>query len=352
MGYLRAPHGDGKVIWIKAGASRESVRLGVELLGAIRGKRVDVRLALTFQNDYADILEPRVSGLREIGLGFGPCDLPRVVRRTLRRLQPFGLVIADAHPSPNLLAAAVARGSHVVAFNSGPTGVAVEAAYPHSQRQADAWEASGLARYLAPAADPLSLFAEAQVDATLKSLVGGAGELALWWWLGRRDQLHDFVAAWKASRLSSDGILFVSALDDPARSEGLPDVELKMSTWGRHGLDPGTVAWVDVARWRPAVSSAVTAAHCADLDRLHLWDSLMGGPALTASQSVIAEYPKLEPCAVACDDPSQTLAEWARFRAEPIHARQSGDRARRVVWEERREVQAVLQEFLQRVFDW
>jgi hypothetical protein len=41
-----------------------------------------------------------------------------------------------------------------------------------------------------------------------------------------------------------------------------------------------------------------------------------------------------------------------RLAGEPIRARQAGDRCRRAVWDERRRVQTVLPELLQRVFDW
>ena len=188
MGYLRPPMGEGgKVIWIKGGGSRDSVRLAVELMGAIRQKRLDVRLALTFEADYADILEPRVAGLRKIGLGYGPCDIPRVVRRTLDRLQPLAIVLVDTELHPNLLREAGRRGIHLAAYSTPPGEVPLEAAYPLDEAQAEAWRASGLAVHLASPADPLSLFVETQVDTTLKSLVARGEEgRELWWWHGPR----------------------------------------------------------------------------------------------------------------------------------------------------------------------
>ncbi len=352
MGYLRAPQGDGKVLWIKAGGSRDSVRLGAELLGAIRRKRLDVRIALTFERDYADILEPRVRGLRKIGLGYGPSDLPSVARRTLRRLAPLGLVLADTRPSPNLQAAATEAGVHVVAFNTDPASTPIEAAYPCDARQVEQWRTSGLATHLAQAADPLSLFVEAQADTTLRTLVTGGRELELWWFLGAGDELAGFIDAWRRSPLAGSGILFVSDLESQAAGTDLSSAGVRISAWAREGLAPGTVVWVDDQRWCPAVGTSVLAAHCAVLDRPHLWSVLAGGPALTASQSVRDEYRNLDPCIIATGGTEQTLAGWAQLRDEPIRARQSGDRCRRLVWEERRRVEAVLQEFLQRVFDW
>lgn len=352
MGYLRPPQGRGKVLWIKAGRSRESVRLGAELLGAIRRKRLDIRIALTFEHDYSEILEPRVRGLRNIGLGYGPSDLPSVVRRTLRRLDPLGIVLADAYCSPNLQVAAADSGAHIVAFNTDPASVSLEAAYPSDEYQAARWSSSGLAGYLAPAADPLSLFVEAQADATLKTLVTGGGDIELWWWLGGRAERSAFVDAWKRSELAASGVLFVSALEPDREMPQRSRIDLAISTWRREALGPGTIVEVDDERWGPAVSSAVKAVHCAGLDRTHLWECLTGGPALTASQTVLDEFPRLKACAVASGGPEQTLTRWLELRAEPIRVRHLGDCCRRLFWEERRRVQAVLGELLQRIFDW
>lgn len=353
LGYLRSPVGDGKVLWIKSGGSRASVRLGLELLGAIRDKRLDLRIALTFEQDYRDLIEPRVRGLRKIGLGYGPADLPAIARRTLKRLSPLGLILADAHPSPNLLASAASRSVRLIAFNTEPNSVPVEAAYPRDAAQHERWARSGLAGHLAPAADPFSLFTESQVDVTLKTLVRAGRELELWWWLGPRRELAAFASAWRGSALAESGVLFVSDLEELDERKTSPvGVDLRISAWDRRGLAAGSVVWVDTPSWQPAVSSAALAAHCTGLDRAQLWDCLTGGPAVSASEPVRASFPALAGCAEPIDSAEGILTYWMRLASEPIRARQAGDRCRRAVWDERRRVQTVLPELLQRVFDW
>lgn len=350
MGFLRPPVGEsGKVIWIKGGGSRDSVRLAVELLGAVRQKRLDVRLALTFEEDFADIVEPRVSGLRKIGLGYGPCDLPGVVRRTLDRLQPLAIVLVDTEPHPNLLREAARRGMRLVAYNTPPSALQVEAAYPVDEAQAAAWAEAGTAAHVAPPADPLSLFVEAQVDTTLKSLVARGEEgRELWWWHGAAAQGPEFVAAWRASALGANGVLFVSACDTPA-----PDgVDLSISRWGREPLPAGAVVGIDDARWRPAVASAVSGAYLADADRFALWEALAAGAPMVGGAALLARFPQLASVIETGAAPAQVLQAWAAFAAEPIAARKRGDACRRIAWDERRRLQSVLNEFLQRVFDW
>lgn len=349
MGYLRPPLGQGRVLWIKAGGSRESVLLAAELLGAIRGKRLDLRLALTFEEDYADIIEPRVRGMRKIGLGYGPCDLPRVARRTLRRLDPMGLLVVGAPPPERLLQAAARAGTHLVAVDCPPADTPVEAAYPADAAQAGAWAARGTAAHVAPAADLLSLLVEAQVDTTLRSLVCGPRELHLWWWQGPASGLQAFVAAWRRSALA-EGVLFVSP-PGPATLAPAPGL-MPISAWRREPLAPGTVVLVDDPRWRPAVASAAAGAHLEASDRRGLWEALAGGCALTGSADLVATHPRLEAAVSVCADPAQVLAAWEEDRDSPLAARRRGDACRRLLWEERRRAQTVLEALLQRVFDW
>ncbi len=354
MGYLRAPGGTGRVVWIKAGGSRESVRLGVELLGAIRQKRLDVRLVLTFEEDYADILEQRVRGMKKIGLGYGPCDLQAVVKRTLARLEPFAIVLVDTQPHRHLLELAKARDLHVVAFNTPPSKSALEAAYPVDELQAAAWREQGTAQYVAPAADPLSLFVEAQVDTTLKSLVCGGEECPLWWWHDALGSLPQVIRAWRESALAENGVLFVSGADAPRIDESAVPrgVDVRISLWQRDALEPGCIVLVDDPRWLPAVGSGASATHLAQASRFTLWEALAGGSALTVSQHLLKQFPRLHNVVDALDDIPSVFSAWQEHAASPFEARQRGDACRRLFWDERRQLQSVMDEFLQRVFDW
>ncbi|APZ42655.1 glycosyltransferase N-terminal domain-containing protein [Acidihalobacter ferrooxydans] len=343
-GYLLAPKGEGKVIWFKAGGTAESVLLACELLGALREKRLDVRLALTFERDDADIIEPRVRGLRKIGLGYGPGDRPAAVARVMERLSPFGLILVDTAPRPNLLKAASAAGTHVVAFNTAPGAVAVEAAYPVDAAQASAWIDAGLADAVAEPVDPLALFVEAQADTTLHSLVAaGQDDLKLWWWHGPDTERADFVRRWRASTLAADSVLFVSG-----DAFNVAVADLRISAWDRSALPPGRVVALDDSRWTAAVASAVDAGYLGTPQRRVYWQALAGNSAFCVAPT----HPLADAPLPVAADADAVLRDWSMLREAPAAARQRGDAGRRRFWDERRHAKQVMDEFLQRAFDW
>lgn len=350
LGYLRPPDGEGRLVWIKAGGTRDSVRLGVELMGAIRQKRHDLRLVLTFEEDYADILEPRVAGMRKIGLGFGPCDRPAAVRRTWQRFEPFGVILVDSAFPEHLARRADAAGAHLLAFNTAPGQAPVEAAYPVDVAQAAAWEAAGTAGYVAAPADPHSLFVEAQVDTTLRSLVTGGEERELWWWQGPPAEAGDFIRHWRESALADNGVLFVSADGQAAPADAGAD--LQISEWQRQPLAAGSVVWLDDMRWTGAVASAIHAGHLAQAEQTTLWSALAGGSAISIRPGLSSLHAALAKALQQCEDTKAVLALWAGYREAPAEGRRQGDACRRLFWEERRTLQKTIDEFLQRIFDW
>jgi hypothetical protein len=346
-GFLLPPRGEGKVVWFKAGGSRESVLLACELLGALRERRIDVRLALTFEHDYADVIEPRVRGLRKIGLGYGPGDRPAAVGNVMRRLNPFGLVLVDTQPYPNLLSGAARAGTHLVAFNTPAADTGVEAAYPCDASQAKAWRDGGTAQYVAEPADPLALFVEAQADTTLRSLAAaGRGELKLWWWHGPVAAAGDFVRRWRSSPLATGGVLFLSSDEGDASAVA----DLNISRWNREPLPEGSVVAVDDLRWTAAVASAIDAGHLQAAARRTAWQALAGNSAISfgANRTVAAADDEN----ATLTDADAVLREWQTLHSEPVEARRRGDAGRRRFWEERRRAQKVMDEFLQRAFDW
>ena len=105
----------GKVVWIIAGAERDSVRLAVELLRAIRARRLDIRLVLTFEHDYPELLA-LLDDCDKTGWGYAPCDHPKAIARVMARFEPFGVILVGTRPRPNLLAALVGH-AHMLAVN-------------------------------------------------------------------------------------------------------------------------------------------------------------------------------------------------------------------------------------------
>ncbi|MEJ2509157.1 MAG: glycosyltransferase N-terminal domain-containing protein [Gammaproteobacteria bacterium] len=360
-GHVRAPEGTGRVIWFKAGASERSVRLAAELLGAVRHKRLDVRLVLTFEEDFPEPLEARLKGMKKIGVGFGPCDAPRAVQRMLSRLSPLlGVVCVDTAPGSNLVRAAERAGVHVVAYNTVPSNGPVEACYPVNADMAETLRASGQCDYVGPAADPLAQLVEAQVEPSFRAMIGGAAEPTLaWMHFSDAASAVDAVRAWRAHSLSADSLLCVSV---DGGTEGIESAlsgsggsVLRLSLWSRQPAEPGTLIWADEPRWYPALSVSSDLIHLAAAPRAVLWQALAGGVPVSFAPgkepTALEEGEAGEAWAVDADMDA-CLARWEAYRTRPPEARRSGDACRRRLWVERRRSAEVVEELLKRMYDW
>ncbi|WP_019628404.1 glycosyltransferase N-terminal domain-containing protein [Thioalkalivibrio sp. AKL10] len=343
-GFLTPPDERGRLVWIKAGGTPEEVRLGIELLGAVRDKRQDVRIVLTFEQDYPELFERHMQPFRKVGVGYGPCDRPRVVRRVLDRFQPHGILLAGGQAPVNLLQAAEVP---VIAVNTEPPARAVPPVvrhWPVDPAGAQAWPEAAFEAALAPA-DPQARFVEAQADVVLRALVGGNVE-RLWWWHGTSEQWPAWRTAWQASGRGQSDILLASLRGD-ATEAGLPGADLAVSAWDRSTLAPGTILHLDDRRWFAAAASAAHAVHLAASDRQALWQGLAGGAAVSLGEAPAAALP----CPV-LGEPTAVLEAWQRLSADPAARRQQGDAARRRFWDERRQVDANFDAVLQQVWDW
>lgn len=331
-GWLK-PMGDrGKVVWVMAGASMDSVRLAVELVRAIREKRLDIRLVLTFEQEYADILS-LLDDCDKTGWGFAPSDHPRALARVMQRLEPFGIIVVGTQPRPNL-SKLLDQQQHVLVVNP-PQPVTFHCEHVYN---GIALHGSGDATTMA---DMRAILAQAQIDPNFKSLVNHGAERHLWW-------LHGASAAESAAIA---GQLFAHAPDDVifVSGERAHGAHLQISQWDRTPIPGSSIVWVDDEKWLPAISAAVTATHLAETHPVTLWQAMAGGAAISCPD--LSKLPKAELHAAitACADP---IAAWQDFRANAIQARQHGDIARRLFWQERRLAETMSQELVERVFEW
>ena len=72
-GWLSRPARAGKLIWISSGASRNSIRLGIELALAITAERSDVAIVLAFESEFPELVAPLERPVR-IRWGYGRAD--------------------------------------------------------------------------------------------------------------------------------------------------------------------------------------------------------------------------------------------------------------------------------------
>ena len=346
-GWLRPPNVSGKVVWIIAGHSRKSVRLGVELLRAIRAKRLDIRLVLTFEEEYPDLLAP-LEKLKKTGWGYGPSDHPIAVKRVFKRFAPYGVVFAGVTPRPNL-AHACEQWPHTLIVAADPPTPAkgFEHVYPATEAQAVLWDGHSQA----PIVDFLTLLAEAQVDPNFKSLVNHGAERFLWW-LHSDDDAYVNAFARSFRDKQPDSVLFVSG--GPASMDGKEALgnTLRISQWQRTKVENGQIVYVDDRKWLPAIAAACTALHLQCMEPEVLWQAMAGGCAISCHDVTSLPKADLVQAIAEFSDVNSVHVHWQEFRDNPILARNRGDDARRLFWQERRLAAEVNEELLQRVFEW
>ena len=326
-GWLTPMGERGKVVWVMTGADRNSVRLAVELVRAIREKRLDIRLILTFEQEYPDLLI-LLDDCDKTGWGLAPCDHPRALARAMERLAPYGIIVVNTHPRPHL-SKLLAPQKRVLAVNPSRTlDFACERIYNDPAGNGTT-------------ADMQAILAQAQIDPNFKSLINQSKERHLWWLHGATAEASAALAEQLFAR-DPDDIVFVSGL------RPLND-SLAISAWNRSPIATGRVVWIDDEKWLPAISAAVTATHFARVDPVILWQAMAGGAAVSCAD--YEELPKsgLRTAVTACENP---LPLWRNYRANPILTRQAGDNARRLFWQERRQAEMESRELITRVFEW
>ncbi|MDA8094113.1 MAG: hypothetical protein M0T84_09425 [Betaproteobacteria bacterium] len=342
-GRVRAPAARGRVVWLVAGATRESVGLGVALVQAIRLRRLDIRLVLTFETEFPDLL----AGLAEspkTGWGYGACDHPLAVSRMLARLSPLGVIFVRRCPRPHL-ARAVGQVPHVLVIDAeGPEGpLRAERIYPSNASQGASWRGATQA----PAADLATLLIPAQVEPNFKSLINGASSRHLWWLHG--DDGGRMGALLQAVRSHfPDDVFFLSGRASEAFAHSL----LPLSRWERAAVPGGALVAVDVLQWLPALAASATGAHFERPEPSFLWVALAGGCAVSCADIDRLPKPALSEAVSWLAGPDELIGTWSRYRADPIFARGRGDAARRVFWEERRLAGEINEELLERIFAW
>lgn len=331
-GWLKPMGERGKVVWVMAGAGKEDVRMAVELVRAIREKRLDIRLVLTFEQEYADLLA-LLDECDKTGWGYAPCDHPRALARVMQRFEPFGMIIVGTLPRANL-SQLIDHREHVLVVNP-PQSVAF-----HCERIYNG-ETLHDAGKVAPRADMRVILAQAQIDPNFKSLINHGAERHLWWLHGAPTQTSKTIAT-ALFNLAPADILFVSG--------ERPDMDcLQISLWDRTPVPDGSVIWIDDNKWLPAISAAVTATHLTSIDPVTMWQAMAGGAAISCPDLTALPKTELNAAITACIDP---VPIWLAYRANVILARQQGDIARRLFWQERRLAETMSKELVERVFEW
>ncbi|HET9122721.1 MAG TPA: glycosyltransferase N-terminal domain-containing protein [Acidiferrobacteraceae bacterium] len=318
-GRLLSPAGTGRLLWIRADASRDSVLLGVELARALRERRQDVRIALTFQEDHPELLRERLRGLERVGVGYGPADDARAVRRVLHRLAPSGVVIAGGGVPQRLVHALKTRSLPVLTVNTAGASAQSPAA---------------------PEPDLLTLVTPAQIDTTLRSALCPDGLL---WWVQTDDAgwARACQDAWRASALAEAGVLLIGSGRRAPALAGLPG----LSEWTREAQPLGSVHGVDEVRWLPAVAASSAGVVLDRPERFVRWQVLAGGAAACTRSAPDAILETV-------GDAAGVVARWRAESGDALLRRSRGDAGRRAFWSERRNAAAHVALLLDEIYRW
>ena len=338
-GRLSRPAHAGKLIWLCTGASRKSVRLGVELALAIVAKRLDVTFALTYEAEYLDLLEPLKRSVR-IGWGFGPSDYAGSIRALWRRLLPFALIVAGIAPRCNLLArAATARHALLVAPPAAVAG-RFERIYPTHAAPCPGANS-------APAADLDTLLTQAEVEPAFDKAIKAGGERRLWWWHGAdATQALRFVALFRG-HLAGDLLVLSGPVCHALAKE--PGTRC-LSEWDRNPID-NSLLLANEPRWFSALGASANGAHFAIAEPNALWQALAGGACVSTAGSVDIP-PQLSSSIGLIDDETDVALAWGGLRASPAKSRMGADASRRAYLAERRLAENAIADMLDRVLGW
>lgn len=346
LGLVNPPEGKSKLIWIRAGASRDSVLLAAGLMAAIRHKRLDVRLVLTYEEEYRDIIVEQLSGLEKIGFGFACANSTSTELRMLKRLEPFAVIFAGNPAGEGIIEALEKHPvKHILNFQTSDVeNLSVEASY-HNANNNQAGHTSF---------EAMTLLMQAQVDAQLGALLKGSKDrhLFLLSATGLTEDLSGLLAAWKKSALSNSSILCVYIAHSHNELAGVieqQNLTAKMfSTWDREAPAENEIFVIDEWRWFAATAASATAIHLAQVSDETFWQSLASATVLSVDDSVL---PPIE-LNLPRHSSSNVIPYWESLLDNAFQCRKLGDENRRQFWEQRRQAQIQIDELLQRVYDW
>ena len=345
LGLVKPPAGQSRLIWIRAGATRDSVLLAAGLMAAIRRKRLDVRLVLTYEKEYPDVIVDQLSGMEKIGFGYACANNTSIEMRMLNRLNPFAIIFAG-HPAGRGIVQALGKHpvKHLVNFQTTEVPYfKPEASYPTCNNTQHEY-----------ALEAMTLLMQSQVDAQLGALLKGSKQRELFLLVSYEasTEVSEILSAWQKSLLSDNNILCLyvaGQTDEINRSiKNLGLTVVKLSEWDRASSIEQQIVLLDEWRWFAATAASASAIHIFDMSPLNFWQSMASGSVITIAPTseLIAniELPQ--------KNTHEILTYWENMTENTFQYRKLADDNRRQFWEYRRQAQEKIDHLLQRVYDW
>ena len=388
LGLVRPPEGSGKLIWLVADDSYDSVLMAAALLSAIREKRQDVRLVLTYQAEYKDIIVHHMSGAKKIGFGYGCGDSVFAARQMLKRLSPFAIVFAGHQPKKSMLEALENTPAiHKIAFQFKPTvrpgNTGKKVSENNDKDGAEVYEACypdtvsnhlldmTVSKHTSTPFNVLTRLVQSQVDRQLGALLCGDCFNTLFHVHNPdKKSLSNILSGWKNTPISDGNILVLSFSNrslhnSPSNSE--PSLIINacksivseagyspvlLSQWNQSPVVKGSVIIVDEEKWYAAICASSAATHLFSTNAFHFWQAVSSGSIIscdTEYNEMAVSFNTIVGEAAHFED---VLQEWVRIENNPVVQRNKSDAIRKLFWAERREAETQTDALLQRVYNW
>ncbi|MCC7082656.1 MAG: hypothetical protein IT530_18490 [Burkholderiales bacterium] len=341
-GRLQRPDAQRRPLWIVSGASRASVRLGVELTRALATRRTDASALFTYEAEHQDLLGPLARSPRT-RWSYGPSDYIRAVQAAWHRLAPLGIVIAGVTPRPNLLALCEGVRHALLVAPPQPVSGRFERIYPSHVATCSGGPC-------APQADlSVLLDTPAEHADSTRALIGAAAR-RLWWWHGADPTAAKRLYALFRGHLPDD-VLIVSG-EACASLAAESATVMRLSVWERVPAPPGTLVLADEPGWLAALAPSLSGIHLAVEQADFLWQALAGGAIVSAPEFAPAPSPEVAASLLHACDENDVIAAWTRMGTDAA-ARDRVQQAQRAVYAaENRVALANATELIERVCRW
>lgn len=305
-GRVRRPEAPGRLLWIVAGDTRPSVRLGVELTLALVASRLDAAALFTYEAEYPDLVATLARTPRT-RCDFGPADYIGAVQAMRRRLLPLGIVVAGMAPRPNLRSLCEASRHALLVAPPVTVDARFERIYPR-------YAAPHAGQRCAPVAD-LEVLLHPARDAGAPP----APAKRLWWWHGSDVACAKRLAALFRGHLPQHRL----GIAGPAAA-ALERAGGFVTPWREavdRPFDPATPIVADTPDWLGYGAASSLGVHFAVDDADALWQAAANGLALSAASAATIANPALAGAVARVDDENRLVTAWAQMATQPaLHA--------------------------------
>ena len=341
-GAIDRPPAPGKLIWVAAGSSRESVRLAVELCRAILARRLDVGMTLTFEREYPDLLSPLTQATR-IACTYAPADYAASMNAVWRRLLPFAIVLAGVTPRQNMIR--LCRASRHAVLVAPPDSISgrYERIYPSHGTVHDGAN-------IAPAVDLSVLLVPGRAGSDVGRVAEASAGRGLFLYHGADVAAVKRIFALFRGHLPEDVMLVSGPACDELRQYAGETVRL--STWAGAPLTNEKLVLVDDTAWLSSVAADITAVHFELAEWDLAWQSLAAGACLSSVETALPSAPLARAVILEHTDENTLVANWARVSRDAELRDVQRAASRNAYANERDAAYQTITELLDRVCAW